>query len=157
MRDPSINSKEKADLSQSSSEESLLAQTHSSKKFYLVVPAYGLLCMISYYLFLSKIAYIIYYFPQDTKTFVYYLLNYLVSYIIITIFSFYMIKKDFAIAMRICSFIIIIGCILKILSLYYNLLNILGDFCMQNTHPIIMNGMNKMSSVWYRKKNVNNI
>lgn len=157
MRESSINIKEKSESSRSSSKELLIAQTNSSKKFYLVVPAYGILCMISYYLFLSKISYIVYYCPQNEKSFVYYLLNYLVSYIIMTIFSFYMIKRDFAIAMRICSFIIIIGCILKIFSFYYNLLNVFGDFCMQNTHPIIINGMNKMSSVWYGKKNVNNI
>ena len=125
---------------------------------FIATIAYTLLCSISYFLFLNKVARIIYLMPHDQVGLSYYLLNYFVSYIVMTLASCYMIKRDFAITMRICSFIIILGCMLNIFSkyykLYYKLLSVFATFCFQNSHPVIINGIGKMSAIWYEKTNV---
>lgn len=116
--------------------------------------SYTLLCSISYFLFLNKVARMIYLMPFAQSSFSFYLLNYFISYIVMTLASCYMIKRDFAITMRICSFIIIIGCMLNIFSKYYKLLSVFATFCFQNSHPVIINGIGKMSAIWYEKTNV---
>ena len=121
---------------------------------FIATIAYTLLCSISYFLFLNKVARIIYLMPHDQVGLSYYLLNYFVSYIVMTLASCYMIKRDFAITMRICSFIIILGCMLNIFSKYYKLLSVFATFCFQNSHPVIINGIGKMSAIWYEKTNV---
>ena len=121
---------------------------------FIATIAYTLLCSVSYFLFLNKVARIIYLMPHDQVGLSYYLLNYFVSYIVMTLASCYMIKRDFAITMRICSFIIILGCMLNIFSKYYKLLSVFSSFCFQNSHPVIINGIGKMSAIWYEKTNV---
>ncbi len=153
--------------SASSHSSSVLSATISSQQQQQNLPfnnkfiatiAYTLLCSISYFLFLNKVARIIYLMPHDQVGLSYYLLNYFVSYIVMTLASCYMIKRDFAITMRICSFIIILGCMLNIFSkyykLYYKLLSVFATFCFQNSHPVIINGIGKMSAIWYEKTNV---
>ena len=133
------------------------SQTEQGQPFnnkYIATISYTLLCSISYFLFLNKVARIIYLMPHDQVGLSYYLFNYFLSYIVMTLASCYMIKRDFAITMRICSFIIIIGCMLNIFSKYYKLLTVCATFCFQNSHPVIVNGIGKMSAIWYEKTNV---
>ena len=42
----------------------------------------------------------------------------------------------------------------NIFSKYYKLLTVFATFCFQNSHPVIVNGIGKMSAIWYEKTNV---